>query len=155
LIVQRPFARNGRNRSDQDNRQEAREGQCHDLDASQIAPSKSYCLTPCNRGPQRPQKRDVGNDGYPVPPGDRLMVVGQELQLEKAIKAEIAAPAALKEKRSRRPAGAPSASGKSSARAHRLTSALRLRHMRQFDAAQTWRSRNLLARMRAAPLGAK
>jgi len=79
----------------------------------------------------------------------------EETQTEEEIKAEIAAPAALKEKRSRRQAGAPSASGKSSARAHRLTSALRLRHMRQFDAAQTWRTRDLLARMRAAPLGAE
>jgi acyl-CoA thioesterase I len=45
---------------------------------------------------------------------------------EEEIKAEIAAPAALKEKRSRRPAGAPSASGKSSARAHRLNQCLAL-----------------------------
>jgi hypothetical protein len=78
-----PFAWEGRDRSNQKNRCEACEGQRHDLSAPQVAPRKSRRLAPGDRGPQYPQKRDVGQDGDPVPPADRLIVVGQELQLEK------------------------------------------------------------------------
>jgi hypothetical protein len=53
------------------------------ISAADLAPCKSCPLTPCDRGPQRPQKRDVGQDCYPVPPGDCLIVVGQEPELEK------------------------------------------------------------------------
>jgi transposase len=63
----------------------------------------------------------------------------EESQAEEETKAEIAAPAAAKEKRARGPRKLPD---NLPGRTHCRAGALRLRQMRRFEAAQAWRSRD-------------